>query len=401
MQVIEGESASAAAPFTDVSSMAQAAPAAASARFFRPELDGLRSLAALAVFFHHALPSQVQAYRMVGWTGAEWISSAVLAGAFGVDLFFVLSAYLITELLKREFEAVGRIAVAKFYARRVLRIWPLYFVVLFVGVAVMPRISNERIGMDYVVPFCMFVGNWKIALSSYPSSIIAPLWSVCIEEQFYVIHPWLMGIAKTSIHAFKVALALSVSALLMRSFLVYSHAVHPAIWTNTLSRLDPIGVGMALPFLPRKDRLPPFGTTGILLACVFLLIGISKWVPVNQRPLSWMQVPSYSLTAIACGLIVWTCLCSRPKLLLHPILAFLGRISYGIYAFHVLGLKAGRWLIVAAGGGHLSSGTLAFATAPVGLAATIALAITSWYLLERPFMLWRDRLVAVPSRPLS
>src|SRR5579863_4606045 len=92
--------------------------AAAGQRFYLPELDVLRFFAFLAVFLFHAPP--------LGHRGHSFVDDLATIGIFGVDLFFALSAYLITRLLLREREATGRIDIKSFYIRRLLRIWPLY-----------------------------------------------------------------------------------------------------------------------------------------------------------------------------------------------------------------------------------------------------------------------------------
>src|SRR5215213_1703384 len=113
-------------------------------RFFqyRPELDVLRFVAFLAVFMHHALPRDASLYIREGLspTTTEWLLNAKEAGAFGVDLFFALSSYLITELLLREYASRGAFNISAFYVRRALRIWPLYFTFLAATIIVIPTI---------------------------------------------------------------------------------------------------------------------------------------------------------------------------------------------------------------------------------------------------------------------
>ena len=93
--------------------------------FYRPELDCLRFFAFMTVFVHHSMPRTVEFYTTHHLPTV--LSNVAYAGAYGVDLFFCLSAYLITELLLREKEQVGHLNVKSFYIRRMLRIWPLYF----------------------------------------------------------------------------------------------------------------------------------------------------------------------------------------------------------------------------------------------------------------------------------
>src|SRR5271157_1881088 len=99
--------------------------------FYRPELDCLRFFAFLGVFVHHSIPKEPSFFRAHGLPVI--LSNFSYAGAFGVDLFFCLSAYLITKLLLREKDLTGHLNVKAFYVRRILRIWPLYFAFVFLS----------------------------------------------------------------------------------------------------------------------------------------------------------------------------------------------------------------------------------------------------------------------------
>src|SRR5215218_7670570 len=132
-------------------------------RFYHPELDLLRFFAFLAVFMHHALPRDAAYYTGAGVPPAvtQWLLTAKEAGSFGLDLFFALSAYLITELLLREHASQGSFSISAFYIRRALRIWPLYFIFLALTVLVVPTIfPKDSFGPIYIVSFTLFVGNW-------------------------------------------------------------------------------------------------------------------------------------------------------------------------------------------------------------------------------------------------
>ena len=162
---------------------------------YHPELDLLRFVAFLAVFMHHALPRDASLYIRQGLSPAatQWLLTAKEAGAFGLDLFFALSSYLITELLLREYANRGSINVSAFYIRRALRIWPLYFTFLAFTVLVVPTIfPKENLGAIYIVSFALFVGNWVCAMKGLPFSVAGPLWSISVEEQFYIGWPLLL-----------------------------------------------------------------------------------------------------------------------------------------------------------------------------------------------------------------
>jgi peptidoglycan/LPS O-acetylase OafA/YrhL len=114
------------------------------------------------------------------------------SGASGVDLFFTLSAFLITVLLLRERRQTGGISLRLFYIRRILRIWPLYFFVLAVSVVLAHTIPGQSLPWYYAVPYLLFVGNWINVAFGHLLSVCAPLWTVSIEEQFYLVWPVLM-----------------------------------------------------------------------------------------------------------------------------------------------------------------------------------------------------------------
>ena len=129
-------------------------------------------------------------------------------------MFFVLSSYLITRLLVFEYRKTGRISIFHFFMRRSLRIWPLYYLALLLGFYIFPRIGLFGIDIqsplylqtlkDHLMPYLFFFGNWSSAYFSYPSSsILAPLWTISLEEQFYLVCPILMGVLLKSLSNLK------------------------------------------------------------------------------------------------------------------------------------------------------------------------------------------------------
>src|SRR5215467_3640185 len=170
--------------------LAAAAPARAE-RFYRPELDALRFFAFLGVFIFHAAPRTMDFYNAAGYP--HWLSSLLIsvfgAGAYGVDLFFALSAYLITSLLLRERAATGALDLRGFYVRRILRIWPLYLAFVVFAAVMAVAIPGQQLPLRYVVGFCLLSGNWVYVFCGLPASFAIPLWTVSIEEQFYLAWP--------------------------------------------------------------------------------------------------------------------------------------------------------------------------------------------------------------------
>ncbi len=126
-------------------------------RFYRPELDVLRLFAFSVVFCYH-IGGDLHS-RAPAWI-ASIIADVLGAGACGVDLFFLLSAYLITELLLREKERTGILNLKAFYVRRIARIWPLYFFFIAIAVAMQWILPGQHLGGKYIAAYFLLAGNW-------------------------------------------------------------------------------------------------------------------------------------------------------------------------------------------------------------------------------------------------
>jgi peptidoglycan/LPS O-acetylase OafA/YrhL len=320
---------------------------------YLPELDVVRFWAFFAVFFFHtvyllppgagsALPHQL-VWALV-FTGEQ-------AGRFGVDLFFTLSAFLITSLLVAEKAEHGRIQLSKFYLRRILRIWPLYFGMTFL-VFGLAYLQHEREMLEFCWPYVLMVPNWAWALKGNPAVhttaflAIIVFWSLGIEEQFYLL--WPLVLRRMRIDQLRRAgwFLIGVSAI-VRFVCWTSDVPHPGIYANTFARLDPIAVGilLAAEWAAMKDgsceaslRHRILGSWPILPVGIvgFLLAGfIAGSQGLNNAMFIFM---GYPLVAWSGYLILFhTLLNLRPdgrKGRVFRGLAYLGKISYGLYIFH-------------------------------------------------------------------
>ncbi len=151
---------------------------------------------------------------------------------FGVCLFFFLSSFLITRLLLIEREATGRIRTSRFYLRRCLRIWPLYFFFLAVVISLSGFFPVLHVSSPRLLAAMLFVGNWAAVLHGWDSMAIQPLWSVSVEEQFYIIWPAFARHGRTAIIA-----ASSVLVMISIATLIYfgnrPGTEITATWRNT------------------------------------------------------------------------------------------------------------------------------------------------------------------------
>jgi peptidoglycan/LPS O-acetylase OafA/YrhL len=368
------------------------------ARFYHPELDVLRFFAFLMVFCHHALPHDPAFWTKLGVPSflARVIGGLGATGALGVSVFFVLSSYLITELLLREKDLMGTLDVRSFYIRRVLRIWPLYFAFLALAIMLQWIVPGQHVTWRAGLWFSLLAGNWFIIFHGFPSSVIFPLWSVSIEEQFYITWPTVVR-RVSEFGMLIIAGGLLVIATASRVYLGMHHSGESDVWCNTFVQLDPIAVGILMAVLlkgeiPRFSRLArtallAAGITGLALGALFF--------GIKDDPLTTMRIVfGYPSVAIGGGLLLLSVL-RNGKSRSNRALVYLGRISYGLYVFHVLGLLISDH-IVSDQAANLWRYSLRIG---VALAATILMGAISFRWLEMPFLSFKQRFTHVLSRP--
>lgn len=352
------------------------------ASFYRPELDGLRFIAFLAVFVSHAAPSDWTYYQTLGLPRVLAIAAqrSLGSGGNGVPLFFILSSYLITTLLLREHERFGAINVRDFYVRRSLRIWPLYFTFILGVFLFAPPDAGM---MPKALPlYLLFAANWSFL---WPAQTVAGvagvLWSVSVEEQFYALWPLLLKRVNGAVLA-RAGVAMIAFGWVVRALMEARGASLSALWLNTFAWLDSIGAGALLALLFYR-RLPQLKTWMRVLMIISgpVLWAFDACIYVRGVPYMLLAVGNLAGCALMlCGTLGGSLLTSRP-------LVFLGRISYGLYVFHVAALYVSGRLF-----DDLPRRAL------MGLALTIASATLSYYALELPFLKLKKRFTRVRSR---
>src|SRR5438309_133670 len=309
-----------------------------SARFYRPELDVLRFFAFLGVFIFHAAPRTVDFYNAAGYP--RWLSRLLIptfgAGAYGVDLFFALSAYLITSLLLRERAATGALDLRGFYLRRILRIWPLYLAFVAFAATTAKMFPGQHLPMRYVVGYSLLAGNWIYVFYGLPASFAVPLWTVSIEEQFYLA--WPLALRKASVRAMAIiAVGILVVANAWRVWLAVTAAPAERIEYNTFTRLDPIALGILIALFGHK--LPQFSRWArVALFCS----GVATWIAVYAftvtspalKLTTWRMAVGHPFTALASAAVLLAVLGAQHAFFRDPALLYLGKISYGLYVLH-------------------------------------------------------------------
>jgi peptidoglycan/LPS O-acetylase OafA/YrhL len=363
-------------------------------RFYQPELDGLRFYAFLGVFVYHTLPQQPAFYRSLHLPLPSLWAAVPRSGASGVDLFFALSAFLITALLLRERQQTGGISLRLFYIRRSLRIWPLYFLVLAVGVVLAHTVPGQSLPWYYVVGYLLFVGNWINVAFGHPLSVCGPLWTVSIEEQFYLVWPLLMKILQRRGMIIAAVVAF-LFATLSQIGVVLAGLSPGYIYYGSFSRSGSLALGILLALF--ADRLPELtrGRRGLLLAAGLTgWIASSGWLIDQPGPLDMRAVLGRLVSSVGAVAILYAGLGSRSRLVRSNWIVRLGKISYGLYMLHFIGLLFMIELL------HPRWGWTLLATKALGLALTVLLAWASYRWVESPFLRLKDRFATVLSRPV-
>lgn len=364
--------------------------------FYRPELDALRFFAFWGVFRFHFAPA---ISRYVASGAPRWLTvanAATYAGSFGVDLFFVLSAYLITELLLREKKQQGTLNVRSFYVRRILRIWPLYF--FCIGIALIPVLNPVHgFSWRYVTAFLFLAGNWSILFWGSPvHTIVGPLWTVSIEEQFYLLWPPIVRAISRNRVAL-VAVAMLFLSTLARIIILASQGGPNSVRFNTLARLDPIAAGVLVAVI-LQGHIPRFGhglRLGMLFGGIAPLVLLAHYWKINEpETLLWLPtLAGFPIVAASCTLILLAVL--GLTLPLPRVLVYLGKISYGLYVYHALGMVLSDKVVPT----HTHFRQLILRES-LALAITVSLAYLSYTLLESPFLRLKKRFEVVNSRPV-
>ncbi|HEX5686495.1 MAG TPA: acyltransferase [Ideonella sp.] len=333
-----------------------------------PGLDGVRALAVMAVVWHHSHP------------GVAWLPASA-NGFLGVDLFFALSGLLITTLLLREQAMHGQISLTNFYARRALRIFPLYYALLALLTLyfVWAPESPQRGAFLAALPFhASYLSNWI-----QPDSLMAISWSLSTEEQFYLVWPPLLVLLGTWALPWLLA------------FLLLNQAVNFGWldgWLRSMgmpyesldilqATFTPIVLGVLLAFALQNDRahawlrrlLTPRSLWVLVLAGVVLL----NW-PGSLR--GWPRLGLHLVITLLLGALVMNPGHVLVRSLQWRPLAYVGTVSYGIYLLHKPALDVARRLL------HMLAIDSPLGLFGLGLLLSVGVAAISYRYFESPLL---------------
>ena len=352
-----------------------------------PALDGLRATAVTIVILYHL---------------AQWPHGLGGAGYLGVDVFFVISGFLITTLIIGEYERTRTVSFRNFYARRVLRLGPALVAVLVIAIVLAVSIAPpaERTSTVAGLPFVAFyIGNLAVAFGGAQLGLLQHTWSLSIEEQFYLVWPavCVLIVSRTRSRS-KVATWLVLVVVFLAAYRVFAWRSGWSLGRisyGTDTHADGLVLGSALAFFLASPRgghaLNAAGRRVLHLATVLGTTLLLLFI-VTQGSSPAASTVGYPLAEITAALLVWSSVAS-PVTLVDDLLSsrlavWVGRRSYGLYLWH-FPIQFG---IVPAGLGRAERGVL-------HLTLFVAAAALSYRYIEQPFLKRKRRFQATEAVP--
>jgi len=355
---------------------------------YQPHLDGLRALAILGILFEHfgmALPALLR------------------CGPLSVRFFFVLSGYFITLSLWKlkaeisESNCGSFLPVCRFYLSRFLRIGPPFYLALTVGALL--GIAEVRTNFFWLATF---QANNYIAYIGYWPEAISHFWSLAVQEQFYLIWPVIV-LTLPKRWFLPTMGAFIVFGLFFRLFCIATDAPTLMRWVTIFGCFDSFAVGAMVAYLRQARLLDQirflsrtilFAMPLAAFACFFLGRALMT-LPENNLFLALTESVDAVFLAWALSMALVGVKGHYARFLSWKPLVYLGRISYGIYVYHVFVIIVISPLLIPYG---LTEEHFAFGRIAILLMLTLAVSSLSWHYLEQPFLAWKKTLASVPNR---
>jgi peptidoglycan/LPS O-acetylase OafA/YrhL len=351
-----------------------------------PELDGMRGIAVLLVFFHHL----TLLYGGEQWSTLQTVLGAIFAfGRFGVDIFFVLSGFLITSLLIKDSDSPAY--YRDFYWKRVLRVLPLYFVILLLLLIFLPHSG------PYVLFSAFFLANFASIFHIY---VTAPFWSLAVEEQFYLLWPTVAR-RRSLLSLSRIAILVAAVSFTLRFLFAFTGHYN---YYLTYMRCDGLALGALLACRfehRRRNHLPDTADDRALL--ITLIAGLAAFIGAQLLGTHGPHVAFVTnleltgVTVFCCGLIGLLIAHTGARalaILRSPLLTFFGLISYAFYLVHSFIMVAYDKLHGSLRAGDNTAYLIRMGTV---LAISIALSLLSRYVIELPALSLRRHVLSKPA----
>jgi peptidoglycan/LPS O-acetylase OafA/YrhL len=363
-----------------------------------PNLNGVRFIAAFWVIVHHI----EQFKEKFGFANHIFYTRFIRQlGPLGVFLFFVLSGFLITTLLLVEKQKTNTVDIKKFYVRRILRIWPLYYLIVILGLFVLPQIDflnipdeTPLIGIDLkqkIVLYALILPNIVTGVFKH-IPYVSQNWSIGVEEQFYYFWPWVIRQSKTT-KLLSVMAFFLVFFYLLRSLTVL-YMPENGLWIYLKEFIKSLrltcmilgAIGAYFIHFQLNSKIVQFIFKPVFQGFLYVLLSFMLYFEFYQKGLS-PEIYSLVFTLILMNLA------KNPKTILsleNPVLDYLGKISYGLYMYHTIAVV----IAVKIAFNHNQSNWISY---PLTLILTIIMAGLSYQYFEKPFLKLKDKFAVVKS----
>ena len=366
-----------------------------------PALDGVRGLAIAMVLALHILTSNLQ----TGDQLFDFLSAIRSSFWAGVDLFFALSGFLITGILLNSLHKNGYFR--NFYARRALRIFPLYYGFLLTLICLTHPLHLHWQNKQYMLlTYTQNLGLFTHDLMGFTPARFINLnhfWSLAVEEQFYFVWPLVVFLVRDLRKLFLVTISVSAGALILRIILVFHGASPALVYEFTPCRIDALLLGASLAILYRSRFRQTVLRYAVPALLVFLTALLCLAFPLHG--LDWkapsVETAGFTLTALTGVALIAVALAGTSWIKSafdNRVMRFLGKYSYGIYVFHysfdaAFTAPLRRW---ANNTFHSKAVAVAFAAVPV-VVATLLVAYASYHLYEKWFLNLKHRFESRPK----
>lgn len=376
-----------------------------SQKIFFQNLDGLRFFAFFAVFVHHASISLGYNNSSVKYNYVK--ENLLRNGDLGVSFFFVLSGFLITHLLLKEKEMNQKINIPNFYMRRVLRIWPIYFLVVAICLVFLPMLKNHLpvsfpigVSVNHINPWLYlgFAGNFDYLINGISNVLIGVLWSVSVEEQFYLFWPLVLAFIprKYLMHAFLLVICSSIA---FRYF--YANGKVMIIKFHSLSSMSDLATGAVIALLATKENfILRFKNTPRLVIILVYLVGFAI---IPARLYIWKFGIHYTLVSSFLPIVFSLFFAfiimeqnyaehSFYKISNSKFISSLGKYTYGMYCYHMIVFFSILFLLHYSGANVFGMSALGFLSVVItSLFTTILVSVLSYHYFEMIFLKLKNR----------
>lgn len=382
----------------------------AKAKIFFPNLDGLRFISFLVVFLYHGHLSIFSYLKDAQPRVYAVIEFFFQNGNLGVNFFFVLSGFLITYLLIKEKEFTGRIHVPNFYVRRILRIWPLYYLCVFVGFVgfgLLKKMSGEPI-VENADPwyYIFFAANFDI-MHTWPEKpdalLLSVLWSVAVEEQFYLTWPLILSLVPLKRFKFIFPIIILFS-LVFRSFYTGNdHYEFGVRYFHTFSVIGDMALGgLFAYFVSYENKFKEFITNmpKWMIAAIYLFtFGVTLFkdnIFIAGIPVIFERI----VIAFFFGMIILEQNYAKHSLFKmgnFKLISKLGIYTYGLYCLHFMGLYfAIKFMNLLRLNGSLN--WVSFSMISLALFISVIVSLMSYHLYEKWFLRLKDKFAFIVKK---